>query len=446
MGGFAQGPLLAKLNTLADLPITLVQTCCAQACVTAMLKKISTDQLRLGMHVHEVCGSWMEHPFWKASFRLKSEDQLQQLQKSAVRQVVIDTDKGGDVLPKAALLLDAGAIAAPQPELTATPSSVPAQRASLKPVSMQEEMQRANRIVSAAKGAMKTMFEDMRLGKAVDAVHCLPLVEEITQSVARNPGAIVSLARLKTSDDYTYMHCVAVCALMVSLARQLNLADDDVREAGLAGLVHDLGKSAMPIDVLNKPGKLTAEEFAIIRKHPEAGHRMLLEAKGVGEVPLDVCLHHHEKVSGNGYPHGLKGEQISVFARMGAVCDVYDAITSNRPYKAGWDPSESIQRMAQWAREGQFDEAIFQAFVRSIGIYPTGSLVKMASGRLAVVVEQGTQSLLHPLVRAFYSTKSQEPIKPELIDTAKGHDQIASRESPSQWGFAKLDELWQGPV
>jgi HD-GYP domain-containing protein (c-di-GMP phosphodiesterase class II) len=420
-----------------------MQTRRARARLKAMLKKISTDQLRLGMHVHEVCGSWMDHPFWKSSFRLKSEEQLQQLQKSAVRQVVIDTDKGDDLPPLAGV---AAAVASePLPEPQASLVSLPAKAALPTPVSMQEEMQRANRIVSEAKGAMKTMFEDMRLGKAVDAEHCLPLVEEITQSVARNPGAIVSLARLKTSDDYTYMHCVAVCALMVSLARQLNLDDDDVREAGLAGLVHDLGKSAMPIDVLNKPGKLTAEEFAIMRKHPEAGHRLLLEAKGVGEVPLDVCLHHHEKVSGNGYPHRLKGDEISVFARMGAVCDVYDAITSNRPYKAGWDPSESVQRMAQWAREGQFEESIFQAFVRSIGIYPTGSLVKMASGRLAVVVEQGSQSLLHPVVRAFYSTKSKEPITPELIDTARSTDQIVSRESPTQWGFARLDELWKAP-
>jgi HD-GYP domain-containing protein (c-di-GMP phosphodiesterase class II) len=406
-----------------------------------MLKKISTDQLRCGMHVHEVCGSWVDHPFWKASFLLKTETQLLQLRKS-VQQVVIDTSKGLDVPPITAT-------PEPEPPVDTAPESepmppqAPVLASVIQPVCMQEELQRAKQIVSQARGAMKTMFEDMRMGKAVDAEHCLPLVEEINASVARNPGAIVSLARLKTSDDYTYMHCVAVCALMVSLARQLELPDDDVREAGLAGLVHDLGKSVMPMEVLNKPGKLTPEEFAIIRRHPEEGHRMLLEAKGVGEVPLDVCLHHHEKISGHGYPHRLKGDDISVFARMGAVCDVYDAITSNRPYKAGWDPSESVQRMAQWTREGQFDERIFQAFVRSIGIYPTGSLVKLKSGRLGVVVEQGAQSLLHPLVRAFYSTKSQEPIAPELIDLSRSTDQIASRESPAQWGFAHLDELWQ---
>jgi HD-GYP domain-containing protein (c-di-GMP phosphodiesterase class II) len=291
---------------------------------------------------------------------------------------------------------------------------------------------------------MKSMFSDARMGKAVDTVHCLPLVNDITQSVSRNPGAIVSLARLKTSDDYTYMHSVAVCALMVALARQLNLNDDDTREAGLAGLVHDLGKAQMPLEVLNKPGALTPAEYAIMKGHPEAGHRMLVEGNGVGPIPLDVCLHHHEKINGKGYPHGLQGDAISLYAKMGAVCDVYDAITSNRPYKSGWDPAESIQKMAQWAKDGQFDERIFQAFVKSIGIYPTGSLVKLKSGRLGVVVEQGSQSLLSPIVRAFFSTKSNEPITPVLLDMgdAKVGDQIASRESPATWGFKNIDQFW----
>ena len=165
------------------------------------------------------------------------------------------------------------------------------------------------------------------------------------------------------------MHSVAVCALMVALARQLGHDDAACRDAGLAGLLHDLGKAAMPLDILNKPDKLSPAEFAIIRSHPVRGHEMLLESKGAPQAALDVCLHHHERVDGEGYPHRLSGERLSQLARMGAVCDVYDAITSNRPYKAGWDPSVSIARMASW--KGQFDEAVFGAFVRSLGIYPT---------------------------------------------------------------------------
>lgn len=407
-----------------------------------MLKKISIDHLRLGMFIHELGGSWMNHPFWKSAFKLSDARQLQQLRDSAVREVWIDTSKGLDVLAatppgaddQGVTPLSSAADASPPPTV-ADPNP---------PATLREEMARASKIIHQARGAMKTMFQDVRLGKAIDPEHCLPVVDDITQSVARNPGAIVSLARLKTSDDYTYMHSVAVCALMVSLAKQLNLNTEDTREAGMAGLVHDLGKAMMPLDVLNKPGKLTDDEFTIMKGHPEAGHRMLVDGKGLGPVPLDVCLHHHEKVNGTGYPHQLKGDEISFFARMGAVCDVYDAITSNRPYKAGWDPAESVQKMAQWTREGHFDGAIFQAFVKSIGIYPTGSLVKLKSGRLGVVVDQGERSLLTPVLKVFYSTKASEPIVPMLLDLgASGcNDQIVSRESPAAWGFANLDDFW----
>ncbi len=411
-----------------------------------MLKKIPLEHLRLGMYIHELGGSWINHPFWKSAFKLADLRQLQQLRDSAVREVWIDTSKGLDVLVEQAVAACAGGPDEPgQKGLAgAVPDAPSGQRAAVQPATLREEMARATRIIDQSRGAMRTMFQDVRLGKAIDPEHCLPLVNDITQSVARNPGALVSLARLKTSDDYTYMHSVAVCALMVSLAQQLNLNDADKREAGLAGLVHDLGKALMPLDVLNKPGKLTDGEYTVMRGHPEAGHRLLVEAQGVGGIPLDVCLHHHEKVNGTGYPHRLKGDEISLFARMGAVCDVYDAITSNRPYKEGWDPADSVQKMAQWTREGHFDGAIFQAFVKSIGIYPTGSLVKLKSGRLAVVVDQGAASLLTPVLKAFYSTKASEPIVPVLIDLgAPGcSEQIASRESPAAWGFANLDDFW----
>ena len=414
-----------------------------------MLRKISPAQLRVGMFVHEVPGSWLSHPFWRGAFKLTDAKQLQQL-REAVPHVVIDTARGLDVAaPEGEPLASEGPSAQPGgPPLggesaTDADTELPPAAVSGQPAtSFHDEVRRASKIVAQARPAMKNLFRDVRLGKAIDTEHCLPLVSDIADSVERNPAAIVSLARLKTSDDYTFMHSVAVCALMVSLGKQLGLGEADCREAGLAGLVHDLGKAMMPLEVLNKPGALTAEEFAIMKSHPEAGHRMLLEGKGVGPVPLDVCLHHHEKVNGKGYPHGLKGDEISLFARMGAVCDVYDAITSNRPYKAGWDPAESIMKMAQWAKEGHFDESVFQAFVKSIGIYPVGSLVKLRSGRLAVVVEGGQGSLLKPVVKVFYSTRANEPLVPELVDLARASDEIVSRESPATWGFKNLDDFW----
>jgi len=405
-----------------------------------MLRKIPTDHLRVGMYVHEVCGSWLDHPFWRGSFKVSAEEQIGQL--GAIREVIIDTDKGRDV--DMAVMDD---IEVPSTDFSDLPEPLPTESSQAAPAAMQrttfsEELVRAGRVLAKSREAMQAMFQDARMGKALDTEHCLPLVNEIADSVERNPGAIVSLARLKTSDAYTFMHSVAVCALMVSLARQLQLSEALAREAGMAGLVHDMGKALMPTEVLNKPGALTQEEFAIMKSHPEAGYQLLKEGGAVGEVALDVCLHHHEKVNGRGYPKGLKGDEISLYAKMGAVCDVYDAITSNRPYKVGWDPADSLTKMAAWTKEGHFDERVFQAFVKSIGIYPTGSLVKLQSGRLAVVVEQGKGSLLSPIVRVFFSTKSNQPIPVELIDLGKSVDQIVARESKGQWGFQNLDQLW----
>ncbi|MEZ4758150.1 MAG: HD domain-containing phosphohydrolase [Flavobacteriales bacterium] len=133
------------------------------------------------------------------------------------------------------------------------------------------------------------------------------------------PRRSSSLARLKTADDYTYMHSVAVCALMVALARQLGLSDAHTRTAGMAGLLHDLGKAAIPMAVLNKPGKLTDAEFTVVRSHPVEGYHMLKEGGGVEAAVLDACLHHHEKIDGTGYPDKLKGDKISLIARMAAI-------------------------------------------------------------------------------------------------------------------------------
>jgi len=171
---------------------------------------------------------------------------------------------------------------------------------------MGDELGRASMIVSKSKEAVFSMFSEARMGKAVDVGNAQEMVEEIADSVMRNPGALIGLARLKTKDDYTYMHSVAVCALMVSLAKQLGLSDEETREAGLAGLLHDIGKMMISAEILNKPGKLTDDEFVAVKEHPVAGHKMLLEAKEVSAVALDVCLHHHEKVDGTGYPFGLR--------------------------------------------------------------------------------------------------------------------------------------------
>jgi len=396
-----------------------------------MLKKIPAEHLRLGMHLQAFCGDWLEHPFWRTHFVISDPQDLILIRESPIQEVWIDIDKGIDIEP----LAESSGEKFETVEEIPSPMPVIQQKAAFS-----DEVKRASRIVAKGRQAVVSMFQEARMGKAIEADAAGPLVEEISNSMLRNPGALISIARLKTADDYTYLHSVAVCALMIALSRQLGLDEQQTREAGMAGLLHDLGKAMIPASVLNKPGKLTEAEFALVKTHPEEGHKLLLAGNGASEIARDVCLHHHEKFDGSGYPAGLSGEAISLHARMGAVCDVYDAITSNRPYKAGWDPAESIQRMAEW--KGHFDPAIFQAFVKSLGIYPIGSLVRLASGKLGVVTQQGEQSLLKPKVKVFFSTKSQAYIKPETIDLTRSPEKIAGREDAEKWGIKDVDHYW----
>ena len=400
-----------------------------------MIKKIPVKQLQLGMFIHEMHGSWLSHPFWKSSFLLEDPADLVKINGSGIAEISIDLSKSRQ----------APAQTAREPEAPASVATLPPE-AKTAALSFHNELNRARKLCDRSRQAVMTMFAEARMGNTVSMADARAMVDEVTESVNRHPLALITLARLKTSDNYTYMHSVAVCAMMVALARALKMTEEQVRDAGCAGLLHDVGKMAVPDKILNKPGKLTDEEFIVIKSHPEKGQDILLRAGDISAMVIDVCLHHHEKCDGSGYPHGLKSEDISIFARMGAICDVYDAITSNRPYKKGWGPAESLQRMAQW--KGHFDPALLQAFVKVVGIYPIGSLVRLKSQRLAVVVEQNEKSMLKPKVKVFFSIRSKMPLPQTVVDLALPglEDVIEAREHFENWNFPYMEDLWQSAL
>lgn len=399
-----------------------------------MLKTILIKDVRMGMYIHELKGAWIDHPFWRTHFVLKDPADLQKLQESPVREVVIDVSQGLDVTAETEMPSEEHV--APGDE--ACQRQAPVSKA--KQVTFEEEKAKAAKIIASSRHEIESMFSDLRMGKAISVNSVLPIVEEISASVTRNMHALVSLVRLKTIDDCTYMHSIAVCALMTALARALELSETEVKQAALAGLMHDVGKAGIPLEILNKPGPLTEQEFEVVRDHPRLGYDMLLQVNITDPMTLDVCLHHHEKMDGSGYPEKLTTDHISLFAKMGAVCDVYDAVTSTRPYKHAWEPGIALRRMASW--EGHFDMEIFKAFVKSLGIYPVGTVVILKSGLLAVVVRQTPGSLLKPVVKAFFSTKSKLYIPVSEMDLSKGMDEIVGNESAETWGIGSVDHLW----
>ena len=411
-----------------------------------MLKKVPVSQVRLGMFLHALEGDWLDHPFWKMRFVLKTDKDLEKLRRSAIKEVWINPSLGLDVEPvpevEPPTLSDAAPVAVPvAAQEAALPEVLPLDRPA---ASMDSEMGKAAAIVQRGKQQIVLVLSSLKEGQSLPEEVASSLAGDVAESVMRQPGALVSLSRLKSQEDYLYLHSLAVSAMMVALARQLGMDEDRCRLAGLAGLMHNVGMAMVPAEVIRKKGKLSDEETFVVRSHPVQGYEMLKSSGDYAKEILETCLNHHERWDGTGYPFGLEGEATPLFARMCAICDAYDAITSNRSYRSGWDPAESIAQMASWT--GQFDPDLFNAFVRSLGVYPTGSLVRLQSQKLAVVVDQNPQVPTLPVVKVFYSLRSQMHMPPERIDLAHPscRDRIVSREPAAEWSKLGLDSLWAG--
>lgn len=403
------------------------------------LQKIPVRDLRVGMFLVRFDGAWLDHAGWRQGYRVASEQHLAVAIRSGAQWCWIDPALGLGADP--APVADGTSV---EPNATPARTAGP-QRAAGKPVSLMEEMRLANRLRKQARATVTAVFADARLGKAPDIEATRPVVAAIVDSVLRRKGAMLCLAHLKFKDDYTYMHSMSVCALAAAVAGDLGMDVARCRSVGLAALLHDVGKSRVPLEVLNKPGKLTAAEWADVRLHPRLGCELLQDSGFSDADGLDSCLHHHEKQDGTGYPQRLSGEAISLVARIVAVCDVFDAMTTARSYKPAWDPALAIKEMAGW--RGHFDRHVLAAFIRVVGIYPVGSLVSMASGRLAVVVDNPSANPRAPTVRVFYSTRSHEPLPLQLIDLSAGSagDSIVGLEPRDRWNFPQLDALCDLP-
>ncbi len=409
-----------------------------------MLKRIAASDLRIGMYVEEFCGSWMDHPFWRAHFLLDAPADLETIISSGISEVWIDAAKGIDVDPAEPVTIAQPPADSPVEKPLKSASAKTGERPA-RTADMSSELQRASRIFQESRNTVASMFDEARLGGLRSTDQASAVVDDIANSVSRNPNAMIGLARLKSADDYTFMHSMAVSAMMVALARALGWDEPRVREAAMAGLMHDVGKAQIPLAILNKPGSLDDTEWVTMRSHPERGRAILEETRGITKATLDAVLHHHEKMDGTGYPHRLAGDAIPVLARMAAVCDVYDAITSNRPYKGGWQPTDAIRKMTEWT--GHFDNPIFKTFVKAVGIYPVGSLVRLKSQRLAVVIDHDPAHLLQPTVKVFFSLRSMVHIEPVVVklDKTRESDLIQGFEDPATYGFTHFNELWLPP-
>lgn len=396
-----------------------------------MLKKIAIEDLRIGMFVQELCGRWIDNPFRKSSMIIEDHKQLKLVQHSGIREAWIDSGRGRDV----EMLRDTGP-ATDSVLLFEAVKEARVQEVVTRRLGFQEELGQAKHIHQRSRGVINGLMSEGRMGVPLNLKEAMRVVEEVTLSVIRNPDALVSLLHQKPHNSYFYMHALSVCALMVALGRQLGLDDALLRRVGLAGLLMDVGKALLPEDLLNDEGPLMPEVKEQMQTHTRLGHDWLVFSGMTDELVLEVCLHHHERPDGLGYPD-RQSTEISRFSAMAAICDVYDALTSDRGYQTGCQPNQAVRRMAEW-QKGQFDSRVFHAFVRTVGLYPSGTLVRLKSGRLAKVLEQNEKNLTSPIVKTFFSLRQNSFVEPGIFDLSKIKDTILSAEDPIKWGWQQL--------
>ncbi|HEX4739185.1 MAG TPA: HD-GYP domain-containing protein [Allosphingosinicella sp.] len=409
--------------------------------------RVRKEDLRLGMYIQSLDGSWFDHPFWKTKFLLSEQDDLRALQSSEVEAVWIDEDKS--LAPAIAHLVPQAPAPTPSPaaalreELAAKPKAPSArpggEKASRQPFVDHNAYRAAEKLVADCKAAVVDLLARVHEGDGGALDEAAPVVSGIAESVARNSDAFLTLVRVRTLDEYSYMHSIAVSALMINLARELTLPPDYIRQAGTAGLFMDVGKAFLPPVLLSKRDDYTETDRAQMQRHPSLGGDAVKASGELSKIVADVCLHHHERWDGSGYPFGLKGDEISLFARMAAICDMYDALCSVRPHRPARGPADAVAEM--YRLKGQLDESLLTTFIRSIGVYPSGSLVRLESRLLACVVAQRQDHLTRPVVRPFYSIPHGTRVAVYEMDLAEEPqpDRIVSREDPRRWGFADWD-------
>ncbi len=397
-----------------------------------MLKKIRVTQLKPGMYVHDMDCGWMEHPFLTDSFKVSNDKDIERMIGHGIRELYIDPAKGFDVD-------DSPTQAEAESVVSRQIAAVVAPIKPVEPVSLHEERVNARLVRDEANKIIGEMMVGVRHGKKVDTARLDPVVRRMSESILRNKDALLSLCRIKEKDNYTFLHSLSVGALLMNFTRAAQLKSGDMVLVGMGGMLHDIGKTMVPNRILNKPGALTPDELTTMQLHVQHGRNILSDARDITQTSFDVVAQHHERYDGSGYPLKLKGEEMSVYGQMASIVDVYDAMTSDRVYRMGMDPTLAVRKMFEWSR-AHFDPKLIQLFVRTIGIYPVGTLVMLESKRIAIVLNQDGRDLTRPVLRVVYDADKRCYVTPQDIDLSAnlghgGGDRIISHEPASKWGI-----------
>ncbi|QUM81612.1 HD-GYP domain-containing protein [Moritella sp. 5] len=345
------------------------------------------------------------------SFRLtqpewvKNEVVINKLIELGIKRVLVNTDKFDAKM--AATVVSAASIAMKRKQ------------------AFDVKMTQAKALILTSKDIQRKIFQHIEEGSQIDLCSVKNITTELIDTLFTNSDALMCAINIRNKDEYLLEHSFAVSMLMALFSRYLGIEKTVIRELAIGAFLHDIGKIRTPDYILNKPGKLTPDEFGIMKLHVNHSIDIIKSIPGISKTSLDVAAIHHEKLNGEGYPYGLMGQQVSRFGRMLSICDIYDALTANRCYKKGLTQLKSFGILRNLAQNGQLDLNLVHAFIKCMGIYPVGSLVKLNSNRLAIVEGYNKADPIRPKVNSFYSLDKRDFELTNQIDLSMDDDEIS---------------------
>jgi putative nucleotidyltransferase with HDIG domain len=377
-------------------------------------KTISIDQLKPGMYVKSFSDS--------SSLNIKSEgyiscdESITQLRKAKISHLVIVPEKEKQTVNIEKVFA----------EIKTTSPVREKKKPPIKTaLSLDSEMKKASNLYKNAKSLQEKILGRIKQKKSIDISDTQDTTDAMVDSIFRNQDALSCMSRLQTKDSYLIEHSLNVSILMSVFAKHLGCDKRLIQELALGAFLHDIGKVLLPNDILNKRSELTSKEQNIIRSHVALGLKILEDSPSISHIAMKMVREHHERLDGSGYPKQLKGEEISLYGRMIAIIDSYDAMTSERPYKKSVYPINAFKTLISESPDG-YDEELVEKFIQCMGVYPVGTLVKLNSGKLGLISRLNKQKPLHPFVRVFYNTRLNQAIPIEEINLSgsKYKDQI----------------------
>ncbi|NOH79626.1 HD-GYP domain-containing protein [Vibrio sp. RE86] len=382
--------------------------------------KIPINTLTIGMFVTAIEDS--KRVNLAHAGRVSSNNAINQLTKSGVKFAWVDKDlsaKGSVFKP----------VEDKEPEPEKKHESLsPLKR---KKVSRFSQQKKAQKIIRDAKGLAQKILSQTFDGKPIEVDQLDDFADDLIESVLLDSDALHCVSALRSKDEYLLEHSVNVATLLVTFGKHLEMPKESLKQMAIGGIIHDVGKIKVDDKVLHKPARLTAEEFEHMKMHQVYADEIIMKVAGLSDVSRDVCLMHHEKLDGTGYPKGLAADEIPIHGRMSCIVDIYDALTADRCYKQGMSPAEAFKILLSLT-PNHLDKELVYKFINCIGVFPVGALVELSDGRVGIVWTSNQSDPLKPEVKCFYSQKHQRFIDVSFVNLKSSRVTIKKALAPSQ--------------